>query len=932
MKKLQLSLYCFIISLSVWSQSGAITGTLKDTSTKKALSLATVTVFKAKDTALVTYRLSTEEGVFKVPGLPLDIPLRFMVTYAGYLPYRQEFTLTAQKNTIDFGILSLQTSSKELDEVVVFSERPPVSIKRDTIEFNASAFKTLPTALVEDLLRKLPGVQVDRNGDIFVNGRKVSRLLVDGKSFFGDDPKMATRNLPANVIDKVQVVDDKDAIARSEDGDVSNIGKVINITLKKNAKKGVFGKVYAGNGTLGRNEVGAIANVYRDTLQLSLLGFSNNINRSGFSLKDVQTVGGFDRSGYSSMMTTQNGNRQGFALNNISFGGTDDGLNTTSGLGFNLNHAPNKKTAFNLQYFYGQSITDLNQTENKQQFVGDTNVNARTVSKIDKSNYNNTLNAGYLAKPDSLTDLDFKIGYSHGRFNQLRASTLKNESNKLGSLSIGTGNTFTHNINPWYHHDFSVVRRLKGKKGRSFNFFHGLGYRPNTSNVTTENNNQFEIPSPINILFNQLRAVENNNLVINSSLIYADPIFNNATLRLSVRHNYLKDEQIIATLGKDISGNYSVINPTLSSTFLRKQHRYSANAAFSYKIKKVTLTGGLGLLKQSIDNIFSNGALPVVQDLTNLVPNAMIQWKAFTLRYNMDVNAPSISSLNPLPDNSNPFFIRNGNPNLVPIHRHNISGWGYLNNPKDNSNIFFNIWGNLADRDVIDATQIDRSKGVVTTTPVNANGTINLGTSLGFNKEYKTNQKFIFTYGINLWGNVQRRKMILNGEEGRELSISFEPNLRFTFNWNDVVEYTPSISRGFRNASYANIEIAPIKINTVGTDHELIIRWPKKIVWESFIMYRYNSNVPSGLPKDNLLWNAGLTYLFLKDDKGQLKLSVFDVLNKNNQVLTYSFGNTRFDSQNNVLQQYFMLTFTYNIRKLGANKGKVGGRDKLFWF
>jgi hypothetical protein len=164
--------------------------------------------------------------------------------------------------------------------------RLAITAWNDTIEFNASAFKTLPTALVEDLLKKLPGIDIDERGNIKMNGQKVNRILVDGKRFFGDDPRMATRNLPSNIVDKVQVTDDKDEIALNNDGNMSSIGKIINLTLKKNIKKILFGKLGSGVGTDGRYDINGILNSFRDTLQISLLGFRNNINKSSLSVKN----------------------------------------------------------------------------------------------------------------------------------------------------------------------------------------------------------------------------------------------------------------------------------------------------------------------------------------------------------------------------------------------------------------------------------------------------------------------------------------------------------------------------------------------------------------------------------------------------------------------------------------------------------------------
>ncbi len=256
--------------IASWSQ-GILKGKITDSATAKPLGFATVTVFKAADTAIITYRLSTPDGDFRVPGIPFDVNCRVVISYSGYSIFRKEFVITASQATLDIGMVPLPTDAKTLDEILVYAERPPVIMKKDTIEFNASAFKTLPNALVEDLLKKLPGVMVDKEGNIVVNGKPVNRILVDGKTFFGDDPKMATRNLPANVIDKVQVTDDKEELMRNGDDNLNNVGKVINITLKKGVKKGWFGKLYAGGGTGELYEAGGIANVYRDTLQVSVL-------------------------------------------------------------------------------------------------------------------------------------------------------------------------------------------------------------------------------------------------------------------------------------------------------------------------------------------------------------------------------------------------------------------------------------------------------------------------------------------------------------------------------------------------------------------------------------------------------------------------------------------------------------------------------------
>jgi hypothetical protein len=250
---------------------------------------------------------------------------------------------------------------------------------------------------------------------------------------------MATRNLPANVIDKIQVTADKDEIARNSDGDLTNVGQVINLSLKKGIKKGWFGKVYGGIGTKDRYEIGGIANIYRDTMQLSVLAFSNNLNRSGFSFKEIQDIGGFSRSGFSSVSIMSRGGQTGFALNGISFGGTDAGIARTTGAGFNLNHAPNKNKSFFLQYFLGNTKNYIQQLTNAQQFIRDTTITTLTNTINNREAYSHNVAAGTNLKPDTLTDINFRSNFSYSTNADNINANISVVNNKAGQLSTGLG-------------------------------------------------------------------------------------------------------------------------------------------------------------------------------------------------------------------------------------------------------------------------------------------------------------------------------------------------------------------------------------------------------------------------------------------------------------------------------------------------------------
>lgn len=929
MKKILTICSLLLCSVIVWSQ-GTIKGKLTDTTGKNPLGLATVTVFKATDTTIITYRLSNPEGEFKVPGIPLNLLCRVVISYSGYDAYRKEFTLT-DATPLELGTIQLMPSSKSLEEVLVIAERPPVSVKRDTVEFNAASFKTLPTHLVEDLLRKLPGVQVDRDGNITANGRRVNRILVDGKAFFGDDPKMATRNLPANLIEKVQVTNDKDEEARNTNGDLTDVGQVINLTLKKGVKKGWFGKAYGGVGTKDRYEAGGIFNIYRDTLQLSLIGFGNNINRSGFSMQEVQNLGGFNRSGVNQMsvMTNRNG-QSGFALNGITFGGLDNGVTNTSGAGFNLNHAPNRKNSLFLQYFYGRTNGNILQTNNNQQFFNDTIVNNRTFTATNRLVNNHTVSAGGNLKPDTLTDLNFRAGYVMSTTDENVAAQLQLTNNKRGSISQGAGSQFNDFTSKRYNHQVFLTRRFKAKKGRTLNLNHFANINNNDNDYITESVNDFFVPVVRRQVFNQLRNQYMPYTLVSTNLVFAEPLTKKLTLRMSTRYDYIRDVQEIGIFDRDLSGKYELQNFGQSSGFTRRQNKFSANTTLSYKIKKVTLNAGLTALWQNIDNNFRNISTPVNFRLFNFLPVASMQWKQLSANYQLSVNAPQANFLVPVPDSTNPFMVRVGNPYLRPVKQHSfyISNFNFFQGSGTTVNFFIN--GSFNNDDVImkrtvngDGSQVDSA--------VNANGTVNFYSSVGFGKEFKNKQKFIFSFRISPYFNYNRRKLIVNNNESFGATFSYGPSLTLGFNWNDKVEFRPMYSPSFSKSRYTDPAFADLNVIHHYADAELIVRWPKKLVWETNIAYRYTTQVAPGLPKDNVLWNAAVTLLMFKGDVGLLKLSVFDLLNRNNGLFRFTNQNQIVDQQINVLQRYAMLTFTYNIRNMGAPK-KVGGRDRLFIF
>ncbi|MFT3980849.1 MAG: outer membrane beta-barrel protein [Ferruginibacter sp.] len=937
MKKMLMLLACSYCFAYTATAQGTLKGKLTDSASKAPVSLATVTVFKAADTSIITYRLSNPDGEFKIPGLPLDLNCRVVVTVSGYGAYRKEFMLSQAEPGLDIGTITLAPSATSLDEVVVFAERPPVVIKKDTVEFNAAAFKTLPNALVEDLLKKLPGVQVDADGNIVVNGKPVNKITVDGKSFFGDDPKMATRNLPANVIDKVQVTDDKEEMLRSGDDNPNNVGKVVNITLKKGVKKGWFGKIYAGGGTDHLYEAGGIANVYRDTLQVSVLGYANNLNKAAFGYNELMQAGGLDRSRSNSSSNStsvwRNSNGSGISINGVSFGGMQNygGVSTSKGFGFNLNHTPSTKRSFFLQYFRGNINVNRTNITNISQFNADTVVtNNTTLGGPIETNAHN-LGIGARLKPDSVTNILFNANYTIGLQDEQRISDVFSNSNISGPLS--EGNIFQNNParTYYYRHNLNITRLSRTKKGRRFNFSQSLDNNNRYNDYSTESELRYFYPIAYDSNYAQLRLERVPRTDISTFINYSEPITKIISLRMGARHEYSLLYNKVKTFNKNsTTEKYDVLNEALSSRLKRSGNRLMFTPGIEFKWKDLTITPGAKILLQSFENRLASMAEPIRQKQNDLLPMLSIVYKKLNFYYSKDINMPGYNSLIPVADNTNPYVIVKGNPALKPMERDNLSINYNFNDTKKHWYIGLYGNGSFTSNDVVQSITVD-AQGVQTSMPVNVNGSSSFYLNYNVNKQYKSNPKFIFSWNVGGYYAFNRSRLFYNEVASLQSTSNFNTWLGFNLNFHDKVEFNSSVSNGFNLARYTSDNFKKIDIRYVWLNNELVVRWPKHVIWETQLNYDYNSNLSTSDARNIVRWNAAVNYTMLKNEALILRLYVFDILKTNKSMSSYVYRNMVTNYQTNTLSQYGLLTLTYNVRPNGVKK-KVGGRDGLFLF
>ncbi len=929
MRKIRVVILGILLSITgqAFAQQGTLKGKLFDSVSKQALPLATITVFRAKDTSIVTYRLSDPQGNFKIPGLPSSLDLRAVITSSGYKVYRKEFSFSSSMTELDLGVIHLATDTSELDQVLVIAERPPVSIKKDTIEFNATAFKTLPSALVEDLLKKLPGVEVDPDGNMRVNGRAVNRILVDGKEFFGGDPKVATRNLPANLIDKVQVVDDKEQLTQNPDITKGELGQVINLKLKKAIKKGWFGKAYAGGGSGSKThyELGAIVNSFRDTLQVSALAYSNNLNKSGFSLGDIEKLGGFGRSGFNSLSVWSDG---GVAVNGVSFGATGQGIQRSSGGGINISHDPSKKLKLNFQYFYGTINSNYESLANTQQFYRDTTLFTRAESKQVSDDYNHNVSSNIKWTPDSMTNIIFRpnVTFRKNLVDRNMATTNSSNYEPLLNESNNQLHSTTKDVN--FSQELTFDRRFR-KTGRYFSFYSNMNYNTSRGDQTNNVESVFYDGQPSSDNLDQLRKRDYNNFTINGSITYNEPLSKRWFLRLSNNFDYFKSKDDLNTYDWNPSTNrYELLNADLTNGLDRSGIRNNSTVGISYRYKKLSIQPVLQATILNFSNVYLKGGT-IDQHYNYFFPGININYGAFNAGYRASVNAPSAGDLRPVVDNTNPLYQTYGNPNLKPTISHNFNGGLYKFDAKRSINYSVNFNGNVEANSVIRVRSVS-DKGVQITQPINVDGIWRINTSLMFSKQYKLINSLTLSLRPSFNYGFSRSVVIVNNVRSRYDSWSTSPAMNVAFNFKDLVEISQRYSVSYRENRYQSSNFRNSFVTTHFSTTELVVRMPKNWVWESSVDYRYNPQVTPGISKNIVRWHGGLNYLFLKEQKGQLRFYVYDILKQAVNSYRTVAENYIQDVQSSTLTRYFLLTFSYNIRDFKG--GKVGGRQSIFFF
>jgi hypothetical protein len=647
--------------------------------------------------------------------------------------------------------------------------------------------------------------------------------------------------------------------------------------------------------------------------------------------------GGFDRvrsnSSSNSSSSWNNASGSGVSINGINFGGAQNfgGISTSKGAGFNLNLAPNNKRSMFLQYFNGnvraprENYTDINQ------YFGDTIINNNTKLRGDMVTHGHSFGTGARFKPDSVTNILVNASYLIGTQFEDRISDITGNNNKTGPLS--DGDVIQNNdANLYiYKHNIAITRLSKTKKGRRFNFNHSADINNRYNDYMSESAIRYFYPVVKDSLYAQLRKERIPRTFIFTSFNYSEPLDKHFTIRVGGRHEFGKLNNNVSTYNRNTAGDkFDVLNTLLSSDFKRISNRFIFNPALEYKWKDLAVTPGIRFLQQNVNNRLISSALTLKQRQFDVLPSFSVVYKQLNINYSRDVNLPDWNALNPVTDISNPYFISKGNPNLVSSRRDNISLNYYFNDTKRYINAGGYISGSFTNNDIVQSIVVDE-RGVQTVTPVNVNGSRNYSMNWNVNKQYKTKQNRIFMWNTGNWMSVTKSRMFFNGTDSWQTTFNYNHWFGAGLGLNDKFEWNISYSFGKNFTRNTNPEFKKLSITNQNWGNEMVLRWPKHLIWETQLNYSYNSSIPAGLPKENIQWNAALNITFLKSEAAVLKLAVVDILDRNNNIWVNANRNMITTTEGNILGQYFLATFSYHVRPAGAKK-RIGGRERLFMF
>jgi len=927
MNKQKLGQFIFIsclllVSCVGFAQNLTIQGSLKDSIANRALNSATVSLVYAKDSSLVSFSRTNEAGAFNFKNVAPGNYL-ISVSYVGYVP-KWVPVITGTEKTVEMGLIYMNDVNT-MSTVTVTARRPPVVINGDSVEFNSENFKTAPNAVVEDLLKKMPGMEVDKSGGITVNGKKVTKVFVNGKEFFTGDPVMATKNLPADAVDKIQVYDRKSDQAMFTGIDDGSEETAINLKLKKDRNKSTFGKLNGGAGTPSVFDLQGNVNVINNDEQLSAIGGANNTNRQNFSNRNIINFsgGGGGRPGAGGGVTVNFSGGSGETDANA------QGIAETFSIGGNYSNIFNdKKTEFNANL----SISDVERNNISSSFTQNlTPGNAfNRISNANSIAGNKQQNFGSTIDHKVNDNFSFRFTPSLGFQQTTNYSEDSTQTYLTNGNLLNSNTTVSSSASDAVNAASTLLLRKKfAKKGRTISstITQSFNRSNSTGNQFTEQLSYINNKLSNDSILDQQNTRKGENSSYSANLIYTEPLGKKSLLEFNT---YLSKS--IGSSSRRIfdrnnaTDNYDLLNTRLTNEF-NSEYTYSGGG-MSYRSnqKKYNFSTGFSLQKAVLDGENISAKTKLSQSFQDILPNATFRYnfsqtKNLNVDYRTSTNQPSITQLQPVLDQSNINRQSIGNPDLKRSYVHNLNIRFFSSKILAGKSFFSTLNASTTNNSIVNYDSVLPNRTILTR-PVNVDGAyrINGSVNYGFGiKKLKSRLSFGLNAGLN--NNISYANGLLN----TIVTKSTGPSMSYAYIVDDVIDINLTARYSFSQTSN---EVNPT-LNTnfltkvFGADMTNYL--PLNIVLNQSFNYAINTGRAEGFNTAIPIWNASFSKFFLKNKRAEIKMSAFDLLNKNIGINRNVSQNQIVDRSYNVISQYFMLTFTYSLQKSGLGGGARPG-------
>ncbi|MEO8886899.1 MAG: outer membrane beta-barrel protein, partial [Mucilaginibacter sp.] len=901
-----------------------VKGTTIDSVSKAKLNTS-ISVLNAKDSVLQKFTYSNENGAFAVSGLPAG-KYFLLITYPQYEDKIRPFTLGGAQPVVDIGNINMNFVGNQLAEVKIKGPVQEIKIKGDTLEFNAKAYVVQPNAKVEDLLKQIPGIQIDKNGKITMNGEAVPKVLVDGEEFFGDDPTLVTQNLRADMVSSVQIYDKKSDQAAFTGIDDGQKTKTINVKLKEDKKRGYFGKVMGGVGTDDYYESQLIYNKFTAKNKFSVYGTMATDGKVGLGLADNTKIG-------ASSNNVQISDGGGVVI--ISSG--DDDLDSFDG-NYNGNGLPvaraggahydgkiKKDATLNVNYKIGSLEVTGNQNIFNQITIPGTQQDRTTNRTFDNYQFRQKADVTYQTKLDTSSNLKLGADYT-AKHQTLASSAITTIVGETGNLLSRETKRTNGDIEQKAFNISALYTKKFKKPNRTFSWNVSESYTENDTKAYLYDDIYSPAKTPTDSITDQYKPITARSSSFNSNMTYSEPLAKYFAVQFNYGLGILNGTSDKPSFDKSGTGKYDVFNSTYSNNFKVDQLTNQFGGVFNYKKGKVLINFGARASVVDLDQVERYNGRSFKRSFVNWSPQARYQYqpsstKVIYFNYSGYMTQPNMDQLQPVPVNTNPLDIVIGNPDLKASFSHSFTAIYQTQQIISRQSFSVNGNFNFTENPIASRTTIDPASGKTVTQSVNITGNTPFNYSVGANIRRRITGTEIDA-GINASTSGSVGFGYINGALNQTTQNSY--NVGLQMQTAKVKKY----ELGFRvgpSYSFNRYSVTPNQNNNAAganVNARGVLYLPGKFILSSDVNYNHSGKTQSIDAIDITNLNASLSKTFLKEDNLKLSLLGNNLLNANptlNRRVTTT-GITQ-NSYNTILR-YFMFSVTWDFTKFGTTAAK----------